>query len=63
MAENATGKTWERIRRELNRIYYGEFKFENKMVAQLTELTAAQQAIFSALGMKSPTSVVDIRNA
>jgi transposase len=63
MSENATEKPWERIRRELNRIYYGEFKFENKMVAQLTELTGAQKSIFSALGIKAPSSVVGIRDS
>ena len=62
MTENATGKSWQRIRRELNRIYYGEFKFENKMVAQLTELTSVQKSIFSSLGIKPPTSVVGIRD-
>jgi len=63
MSENATGKPWERIRRELNRIFYGEFKVENKLVAQLTELTSAQKSIFSALGIKPPSSVVDIRDS
>jgi hypothetical protein len=52
MSENATGKPWGRIRRELNRIFYGEFKVENKLVAQLTELTSAHKSIFSALGIK-----------
>jgi transposase len=61
MSENATETTWERVRRELNRIYYGEFKFENKIVAQLTELTNAQISIFSAMGIKAPSTVVDIR--
>jgi transposase len=63
ISENATGKSWERIRRELNRIYYGEFKFENKTLAQLTELTAAQKSIFSALDVKAPSTVVDIRES
>ena len=63
ISENATGKSWERIRRELNRIYYGEFKVENKLVAQLTELTGAQKSIFPAMGIKPPSSVVDIRDS
>ncbi|RQW06758.1 transposase, partial [candidate division KSB1 bacterium] len=59
MSETATGKSWTRIRTELNRLYYGEFKFENKTVAQLTELAAAQRSIFSALKIKPPSTVQD----
>jgi transposase len=63
MSENATDKSWERLRQELNRIYYGEFKIENKVLAQLTELNNLQKSIFLALGIKIPSSVVDIRES
>lgn len=63
MSENATGKSWARIRTELNRLFYGEFKFENKTLAQLTELTAAQKSIFSALNIKPPSTVLDVRDS
>ena len=62
ISENATDKTWPRTRREMNRILYGEFKFENKTICQLTELTKEQKSILSALKIKEPSTIVDIRN-
>lgn len=62
ISENATDKTWPKIRREMNRILYGEFKFENKTICQLTELTKEQKSILSALKIKEPSTIVDIHN-
>lgn len=63
ISENATGKTWPKIRREMNRILYGEFRFENKTICQLTELTKEQKSIFSSLKIKEPSIIVDIQDA
>lgn len=63
IAENSTGKTWPKIRKQLNRILYGEFRFENKTICQLTELTKEQQEIFSSLKIKEPSIIVDIHDA
>jgi transposase len=60
IAENKTGKSWSRIRREMNRIHYGEFQIDNKMVCQLTELTKEQKEILNALEIKEPSTIVDI---
>lgn len=62
IAENATTQSWPRLRDELERIYYGEFQFENKNIAQLTELNDQQKSIFDTLGIKRPSEFVGIHN-
>jgi len=60
--EDKTQKTWETIRKEMNRLYYGEFKTETKKILQLTELTNEQKAILKALNINEPSIIVDIQN-
>ena len=59
--ENETGKTWARVRRELNRIHYGEFLVDSKKVCQLTELTNEQRNILKSLKIKEPNIFIDIQ--
>ena len=59
--ENETGKTWARVRRQLNRIYYGEFLVDSKKVCQLTELTNEQRTILKSLKIKEPNKFIDIQ--
>jgi transposase len=63
ISENATGRTWAKIRKEINRILYGEFNIDNKIVSHITELTTDQKSIFSSLNIKEPSSIVDIKDA
>jgi len=63
ISENDTGKTWSRIRKEMNRILYGEFKIENKTICQITELTKEQKSIFSSLKIKEPSTILNIYDA
>ena len=60
--EDKTQKTWETIRKEMNRLYYGEFKTETKKILQLTELTNEQKAILKTLNINEPSIIVDIQN-
>ena len=62
MIEQKTDKSWAKIRDELHRLFYGEFSVDSKKVCQLTEITNEQKAIFNALGIKEPSTFVDIRN-
>jgi hypothetical protein len=62
MIEQKTDKSWAKIRDELHRLFYGEFSVDTKKVCQLTEITNEQKAIFNALGIKEPSTFVDIRN-
>jgi transposase len=61
IVENKSGKTWSNVRREMSRIYYGEFMHENKTICQITALTPEQKSIMSSLGIKEPSTIVDIR--
>lgn len=60
--ENETQRTWETVRKEMNRLYYGEFKTETKTILQLTELTNEQKSIFKVLDIKEPSTIVDIQD-
>jgi transposase len=60
--ENQTGKTWPTVRREMSRLYYGEFQIDSKKVCQLTELTPEQKKILAAMNIKEPSTVVGIHD-
>jgi len=60
--ENQTNKTWSIVRKEMSRLYYGEFKVESQKVCQLTELTKEQKSILDAMSIKEPSTVVGIHN-
>lgn len=61
--ENKTEKTWPNVRREMSRLFYGEFQVESKKVCQLTELTKEQKNILKSLNIKEPSTIVDIQDA
>jgi hypothetical protein len=61
VAENAVGDTWRNIRNELERMHLGEFAGPAGRVLQRTETTPRQREIFSALGIKEPPVVLDIK--
>lgn len=54
MAEQATGETWRRLRSELDKLHLGRFSGPAGEVAQRTETTASQAAIFRALAVAEP---------
>ncbi len=61
--ENKTEQTWPNVRREMSRLFYGEFQVESKKVCQLTELTKEQKSILNSLNIKTPSTIVDIQHA
>ncbi len=61
IVENKTKKTWSLVRREMARMFYGEFIHENKTIAQLTDLTPEQKSILASLDIKEPSTIVDIQ--
>ncbi len=60
IVENKTGKTWPKIRDEMNRIYYGEFIQNGSTVRLLTEITKQQKLTLKTFDIKEPSTVVDI---
>jgi len=61
ITETKTQSTWSVIRQEMARMYYGEFVYDDKKVCQLTELMKSQKAILGKLGIKEPSTVIEIR--
>lgn len=61
ITENQTGRTWSKIRDEMNRLYIGEFRQNGGRFRLLTELTRDHKAILKALNIKEPSTVVDIQ--
>jgi transposase len=60
IVEYKTGKSWPFVREEMSRLQLGEFLIDHKLVSQVTELTPVQKEIFASLGIKEPSSIVDI---
>src|SRR5664280_305737 len=58
LAEQATGETWRNLRFELEKCHLGRFDGPAGEVAQRTELTARQAAIFTALDVPKPPRYV-----
>ena len=54
IAENGTGRTWRRLRRELDKMHLGRFSGRAGLVEQRTETIAAQHTIFGALALDEP---------
>ena len=54
IAENGTGQTWRRLRRELDKMHLGRFSGRAGLVEQRTETSAAQHTIFRALALDEP---------
>ncbi len=61
IVENKTQKSWTSVRRELGRLYLGELLVEQQRVIQLTELSKEQKEIMNKLGIKEPSTIIDIR--
>lgn len=54
IAETATGQTWRNLRHELERLHLGVFTGSAGTVAQRTDLTDEQRAIFQSLDVAEP---------
>jgi hypothetical protein len=59
VAETSTGRTWNRIRAEIDRLYVGVFTGPAGAFAQRTELTQPQKALLSKLKITEPPRVLD----
>ena len=60
LAEQATGDTWRNLRNELDKIHLGRFVGPAGEVAQRTELTSRQVAIFKAAEVAEPPRYVRV---
>lgn len=60
IAEQATGETWHTLRFELDKLHVGRFSGPSGEVAQRTELTPRQAAIFKALSVAEPPRFFDL---
>lgn len=60
IAENATGDTWRNLRLELDRLHLGRFGGPAGEVAQRTEITPRQAAIFKAADVAEPPRYVRV---
>ncbi len=63
IAENATGETWRNLRFELEKLHLGRFSGPTGEVAQRTEITPRQAAIFKALGVTEPPRFFELAPA
>ena len=54
MAEHETGRTWGKIRAEMNRLHIGEFMNKDGRILQYTELTQSQGNILKKLNIQTP---------
>lgn len=55
--ERESGESWERVRRELDRIQLGELVTPTGRILQRSELSEEQQQLLKGLGMKAPPLV------
>ena len=60
IAENATGETWRNLRTELDKLHLGRFAGPAGEVAQRTEITARQAAIFKTAEVAEPPRYVRV---
>jgi len=60
LAEQATGDTWRNLRNELEKCHLGRFSGSAGEVAQRTELTSRQVAIFKAAEVAEPPRYVRV---
>jgi transposase len=61
--ENKAGKTWNTIRKEMDRWHYGEFIIESKKIGQFSELTDQHRNILNSLNIKEPDYSIGIQKA
>jgi hypothetical protein len=60
VAENATGKTWPVMRRELDRIHLGTFTGPAGTFRQSTELTKPARDLLAVLGIDAPRKIHEL---
>lgn len=60
IAENTTGETWRNLRAEMDKLHLGRFAGPAGEVAQRTEITPRQTAIFKAAGVAEPPRYVRV---
>jgi hypothetical protein len=60
VAENATGDTWPRLRRQLDRIAVGTFTGPAGTFRQRTQISPAQAAILEQLGIDPPPKIYQL---
>ena len=63
IAENATGETWRTLLVELDKLHLGRFAGPAGEVAQRTEITPRQAAIFKAFAVAEPPRYVALAPA
>jgi hypothetical protein len=61
ISENATGRTWPDLRRELSRIHIGTFAGPAGTFQQRTELTKPQRDILKALEIDAPPRIYQLK--
>jgi len=60
IAETATGQTWPRLRRELDRLHLGTFTGPAGLFRQRSELTKAQRDILAKLDLAAPRQIIEL---
>lgn len=61
ISENATGRTWPELRRELDKIHVGTFTGPAGTFRQRTEITKRQAAILKALEISAPPRIYQLK--
>jgi transposase len=61
IAENATGRTWPGLRRDLSRIHIGTFTGPAGTFQQRTELTKTQRDILKTLKIDAPSRIYQLK--
>jgi hypothetical protein len=60
IAENATGETWRNLRTEMDKLHLGRFVGPAGEIAQRTEISPRQAAIFKAADVAEPPRYVRV---
>jgi len=60
IAETTTGQTWQRLRRELDRLHLGTFTGPAGLFRQRSELTKPQRDILAKLDLPTPKQIIEL---
>jgi Transposase DDE domain len=60
ITENTTGHTWHHLREDLQELHIGTFEGPAGTFRQRTELTPAQRAILTKLGIDAPKKIIEL---
>jgi hypothetical protein len=60
IVENTTGDTWHHLREDLQELHVGVFDGPAGTFRQRTELTSAQRAILTKLGIDAPKKIIEL---